>query len=316
MIPASLRAAITLGLLAASAARAQTRPAGPDSLTRRAMALAYLRIELAVRDRPLSPERTAPTNQVFDRATLAFFGGRYQQVIETLDSLGTAIKSEPAQGPRHRAEALRALERPSGERRVLSSPNGEVPYRVYRPKSAGKHPAPVIVALHGAGADETAFLEAYGAGRIRRLADSLGFIVVTPFTNAMMRASANLPLLLDDLAAQGPIDRKQVYLLGHSLGGGTAWRLAQDQAGIVAAVVCLAGAGAVSATAGAALPRTLVVGASVDPVVPPARLKIAVDQAHAIGWNVAYRELPDQGHTLMVGSFLDQAVTWLLSPKP
>ena len=62
----------------------------------------------------------------------------------------------------------------------------------------------------------------------------------------MMRAPANLSLLLDDLAAQGPIDRKQVYLLGHSLGGGTAWRLAQDQAGLVAAVVCLAGAGAVS----------------------------------------------------------------------
>ena len=58
----------------------------------------------------------------------------------------------------------------------------------------------------------------------------------------MMRAPANLPLLLDDLAAHGPIDRKQVYLLGHSLGGGTAWRLAQDQAGLVAAVVCLAGA--------------------------------------------------------------------------
>ena len=86
----------------------------------------------------------------------------------------------------------------------------------------------MIVALHGAGADETAFLEAYRAGRIRRL----------------------------------------------------------------------------------------VVGASVDPVVPPARLKIAVDQAHAIGWNVEYRELLNQGHTLMVGAFLDQAIAWLLTPKP
>ena len=84
----------------------------------------------------------------------------------------------------------------------------------------------------------------------------------------------------------------------------------------MAGVVCLAGAGTVLATAGATLPRTLVVGASVDPVVPPARLKIAVDQARAIGWNVEYRELPNQGHTLMVGSFLDQAVTWLLTPKP
>ena len=81
-------------------------------------------------------------------------------------------------------------------------------------------------------------------------------------------------------------------------------------------MVCLAGAGAVSATAGATLPRTLVVGALIDPVVPPARLKVAVDQARAIGWNVGYRELPNQGHTLMVGSFLDQAVAWLLTPNP
>ncbi len=302
--------------LAATLVHAQARPAGPDSLTRRAMALAYLRIELAVRDRPLAADRMAETNQTFDRATLAFFGGRYRQVIRTLDSLGTVIEADPAVGPRHREEALRALDRPSGERRVLSSPDGEVPYRLYRPQSIGNRPAPVVVALHGAGADETAFLEAYGAGRIRRLADSLGFIVVSPYTNAMMRASTNLPRLLDDVAAQGPIDRTRVYLLGHSLGGGTAWRLAQDQAGQIAAVVCLAGAGAVSATTGASLPRTLVVGASVDPVVPPARLKTAVDQAQAIGWAVDYRELPNQGHTLMVGSFLDQAVAWLLTPKP
>ncbi len=302
--------------LNAGLVHAQARPAGPDSLTRRAMALAYLRIELAVRDRPLAADRIAETNQTFDRATLAFFGGRYQQVIGTLDSLGTAIEADPAAGPRHRDEALRALDRPSGERRVISSPDGEVPYRLYRPKSIGDRPAPVVVALHGAGADETAFLEAYGAGRIRRLADSLGFIVATPFTNAMMRTSANLPRLLDDLSAQGAVDRTRVYLLGHSLGGGAAWRLAQDQAGLIAAVVCLAGAGAVSATTGPGLPRTLVVGASADPVVPPARLKSAVDQAQAIGWIVDYRELPNQGHTLMVGAYLDQAVTWLLTPKP
>lgn len=299
-----------------SLVQAQARPAGPDSLTRRAMALAYLRIELAVRDRPLAADRMAETNQTFDQATLAFFGGRYQQVIRTLDSLGAVIEAGPAIGPRHRDEALRALDRPSGERHVISSPDGEVPYRLYRPQSIGKRPAPVVVALHGAGADETAFLEAYGAGRLRRLADSLGFVIVTPFTNAMMRTSANLPRLLDDVATRGPIDRARVYLLGHSLGGGNAWRLAQDQAGSVAAVVCLAGAGAVSATTGAGLPRTLVVGASIDPIVPSARLKIAVDQAHAIGWNVEYRELLNQGHTLMVGSFLDQAVAWLLTPKP
>ena len=143
-------------------AHAQARPAGPDSLTRRAMA-----------------------QSASDRNP---------------DSLGTVIEADPAVGPRHRVEALRALDRPSGERQVISSPDGEVPYRLYRPKSIGNRPAPAVVALHGAGADETAFLEAYGAGRIRRLADSLGFIVVTPFTNAMLRTSANLPRLLDDVA--------------------------------------------------------------------------------------------------------------------
>lgn len=165
-----LQAAVALGLVT-NLLQAPARPAGPDSVTRRALALAYLRLERAVRDRPLAADRLAATNQTFDQATLAFLGGRYQQVIATLDSLGTVIEADPA-------------------------------------------------------------------------------------------------------------------------------------------------AGVVSATAGATLPRTLVVGASVDPHVPPARLKIAVDQARAIGWNVEYREFPNQGHTLMVGSFLDQAVTWLLSPIP
>ncbi len=293
-------------LITTASLGAQTRPAGPDSATRRALALAYLRVELANRD---------PT---FDHATLAFFTGRYQAVITTLDSIAGVIEGTSSSASRDRADAMKALDHPSGEPHTLGADSAAVPYRVYVPAKAGGGALPVVVALHGAGTNETAFLDAYGAGCLESLADSAGFLIVAPFTNAFMRSPDNLSRLLADVESHHPIDRRRVYLLGHSLGAMTAWRLAQEHPESIAAVVALAGAGPVTATAdrGKTLPRTLVVGASVDSVVPVPRLRRAVDAAQAIGWPIEYREIPNQGHTLMVGSALPAAVQWLLTnPK-
>jgi predicted esterase len=294
----------------------QAKPAAPpDAATRRAMALAYLRVEMANRDRPIAANRLGPLNQAFDRSTLRFFGGDYPAVLASLDSVAGAIEVDTSIASAHRAEAIHALDHPGGDRRVVTMPDGAtVPYRLYRPANVAKN-APVIVAFHGAGADETAFLEAYGAGQLRRLADRRGFVIVSPLSNAVAGRPERFDLVIADAATAFPFDRSRVYLLGHSLGGMVAWRLAQERPSVIRAVVCLAGAGTVTATpdASASLPPTLVFGGSLDIVVPPARLKPAVDAAKAIGWNVEYRELADQGHTLMVGMTLEQAVTWLLS---
>ena len=308
--------ASALIFLSAGTARAQARSAAPDSATRRAMALSYLRVELANRDHPIAADRLGPLNQAFDHATLAFFSGQYQAVIASLDSVAAAIEVDTTIAGTHRTEAAAALDHPAGEPHTVTMPDGSsFPYRLYRPKKAAKD-APIVVALHGAGTDEKAFMISYGAGKLRLLADQRGFVLVTPVTNAVMGSPEKFDRLLDDVATVAKFDRTRLFLIGHSLGGAAAWRLAQDRASAIRAVVCLAGAGPITATkeTPAALPRTMVIGASVDVVVPPARLKPAVEAAQALGWPIEYRELANQGHTLMVGAALDQAMDWFFSP--
>ena len=307
----------SVALLAAGNARAQNRPpAGPDSATRRALALAYLRVELANRDRPIVADRLGALNQAFDRTTLAFFGGKYPSVVASLDSVAAAIETDTTIAAAHRTEAARILDHPAGVLRTVSMPDGaSFPYRLYVPPKAGPN-APIVVALHGAGTNEAAFMGAYGAGKLRLLADKLGFVLVTPFTNGIMVSADRFDRLVDDVAGAAKFDRAHLYLMGHSLGAMTAFKFAQERSAAIKAVVCLAGASPVSATTdkAAALPRTLVIGAELDLLVPPARLKPAVDQAHAIGWRVEYRELAGQGHTLMVGAALDQAMDFFFKP--
>ena len=317
--PDRIRAAsLAMVIAAATTLAAQARPAGPDSVMRRQMALAYLRVELAVRDRPIATERLGPLNVAFDQSTLAFFSGKYAAVVGSLDSVAAAIEVDTSVAPRHRTEARRALDAPSGVRLFLPTDSGPVPYRLYAPSSLGPGPAPLLVALHGAGTSEAAFLEGYGAGKLRDLAEAGRFVVATPFTNGIMRSAANLDRLIDSVAGRYRIDRGRVYLLGHSLGAMTAWRFAQERPMLVAGVVCLAGAAPVTAAREQArrLPRTLVVGAALDQLVAAARLKQAVDAARAIGWAVQYRELADYGHTLMVGAALADAIQWLLEGGP
>jgi predicted esterase len=309
--------AAVLGLTAMRTLAAQSRPAGPDSATRRALALAYLRVELANRDHPIPPDRQAAINLTFDRATLAFFTGSYQSVIGTLDSIAGVIEGASKSDKRHHAEAEKALDHPSGEGHILGPDSTAVSYRVYVPARAPTGLLPVVVALHGAGTTESAFLDAYGAGHLRLLADSAGFLIVAPFTNTFMRSPDNLARLLADVETRHPIDRRRIYLLGHSLGAMTAWRLAQERPEAIAGVVAMAGAGAVTVDPSRAgrLPRTLVFGASVDSVVPVTRLAMSVEAARAIGWAVEYRELPNRGHTLMVGAALPAAIQWLFEKE-
>ena len=305
----------SMAVLAVTAAQAQNRPAGPDSATRRSLALAYLRVELANRDRPIAADRLGSLNQAFDRTTLAFFGGKYPAVIGSLDSVAAAIEVDTAVAQAHRTEAARILDHPAGQLRTVTMTDGTTfPYRLYVPAKARKHAA-IVVAFHGAGTDERAFMGAYGAGKLRLLADKLGFVLVTPFTNGVMVSADRFDRVIDDAANAARFDRTRLFVLGHSLGSMTAWRFAQERGSVIRAVVCLAGAGAVTATRdkAAGLPRTLVIGAELDLLVPPARLHPAVDAAKAVGWNVEYRELANQGHTLMVGAALDQAMDWFFT---
>jgi predicted esterase len=182
-----------------------------------------------------------------------------------------------------------------------------IPYRlVATPKVAtSATPVPVLIALHGAGADENVFVDAYGAGITPKLAGEQGMLFVSPATIAFSASPENLDALLAQLRTEYNIDSTRVYLMGHSLGAGSVARLASLRPQVLAAVVCLAGGAAVTV---ADAPPILFVGAEVDPLIPAKNVQ-AFAAATPTG---TYRLMPHEGHTMMVAPGVRVGIPWLL----
>ena len=197
--------------------------------------------------------------------------------------------------------------------RVLPIDDKNIPFRVYMPESAQDEVAvPVVVAFHGAGGDENMFMSAYGAGKIKALADEHGFLLASPLTYEFGGTDGpeRFDALIDALALTYPIDRHRIYVLGHSMGGGAITNLAKARPEAITAAVALAGfrgyQGAES------VPPTYVIAAEHDPLVPPSRIEPLAKQAQEAGLPVEYELMEGYGHTLVVGDVLPKAVEWLL----
>lgn len=195
--------------------------------------------------------------------------------------------------------------------RVLEVDGGLVPLRTFVPTACcdvDAPPSPVVIALHGAGGDENMFMDGYGAGLLRRLAEARQFIAVSPQTNAFAADPANFERLLDDLASRHSIDRARIYVVGHSMGAAAAATLARTHATALAGVACLAG----GSFGSGALARTLVVVGGIDPIVPPGGVLRSARAAIGAGQPVTIVEHPEFGHTLLVTHALPAVVEWLL----
>lgn len=245
---------------------------------------------------------------------------RDRAALLRFDPLGleTAILTEP---PLALADAI-ALEIAALERgddpyrgraddhwRTFRLADRGAPARVFAP--AAKDPAarPLLVALHGAGADENMFFRAYGDGVLKRLAREREFVVVTPRTEAMLRNERTLEELLVQIRADHAFDERRVYLLGHSMGAMTAARHAARDAERLAAVVCIAGAGSFAASE--SLAPTLVITGSEDRIVPAAGVGLAARAAIAAALPVELRVKDRRGHTLFVSRVLAEAFDWM-----
>lgn len=200
--------------------------------------------------------------------------------------------------------------RPGDTWRALQGPAGEVPFRLYAPREVGLGSRmPVVFALHGAGADENMFLEGYGDGRLRALADSIGFILVSPNTTALMRDIAAFDTLVALLEREYVVDRNTMYVLGHSMGGAATVRLATERRELVRAAAVIAGVGAPPPRG--EMSTLLMLAAETDLVVPAARVYRAAQAMQATGATVEYDVAMGWGHTLIVGARLDAVVRWL-----
>lgn len=168
---------------------------------------------------------------------------------------------------------------PTGDqhREYYFAPTGEqMPYRVYVPTTWTPDASlPIILMLHGAGADENSYMEQ--ADRLLpRLAEQHGYIVVSPLGFSPLGAYGNplrLPAVFgesDVAAAQRAAvvpsrrrelalselevitaleivteeygaDRSRTFLVGHSMGSGGAWHLAARYPGRWRAVAPMSG---------------------------------------------------------------------------
>jgi predicted esterase len=185
-----------------------------------------------------------------------------------------------------------------------------VPVRLLAPPSAVRPGvrAPLIVALHGAGGDENMFVDAYGAGVITRLADSLGALVVSPLANGFTAAAFDSVVAV--VQREYSVDSTRLYVVGHSMGAGITAMLANTRGARLAAVAAVAGGAPITAVDA---PPALFIAGGVDPVIPAARVQAAADATRAAGRTMEYRVLPSEGHTLIVGRVLPDAIAWLFT---
>jgi len=160
------------------------------------------------------------------------------------------------------AWAQPALESGDQHREYLFAPTGQqMPYRVYVPTSwDGERSLPIVLFLHGAGADENTYFE-QADGLLPTLAEQHGYIVVSPLGFTPLGAYGNplrLPAVFGESEAaaaqrsavtserqreldlselevitalelvteQYGADRSRTFLAGHSMGSGGVWHLA------------------------------------------------------------------------------------------
>src|SRR6185503_2258830 len=147
-------------------------------------------------------------------------------------------------------------------RQYTFAPTGQqMPYRVFVPPTwDGKASLPIILMLHGAGADENSYMS-MNDSLLPKLAAQHGYIVVSPLGFTAMGAYGN-PLRLPDVVGESAAavtqraavtaarqrelnlselevmtalevvteeygaDRSRTFLVGHSMGSGGAWHLA------------------------------------------------------------------------------------------
>ncbi len=199
--------------------------------------------------------------------------------------------------------------------RVLKTGDKEIPLRVYCPQTFDfSDRVPLVVAFHGAGVDENAFMDAYGAGRLKQLADQHRFLLVTPLTYSFSGATLgdSFDALLDSIGMNYPIDPKRIYVLGHSMGGGVTTAVVAARGAKIAAASPICGFRGLPADT-KDVPPMFVIAAELDPLANPKAVGPAAEAAKAAGFPVEYKLMANYGHTLVVGEILPEVLTWMLA---
>jgi len=165
---------------------------------------------------------------------------------------------------------------------------------------------PLVLALHGAGGSENLFCDGYGDGAIVKLCAQRGFILCAPRVAGF--GGSDLPALIETLATRYPIDRKHVFIIGHSMGAMATIEAVMQTPACFAAAAAISGGGVVKKSAALAKLPFFVAAGSAD------FGKGASEKLHqklqAAGINSSWHEYPDVEHLSIVQIALPDVFTF------
>ncbi|MCW7494295.1 alpha/beta hydrolase-fold protein [Leptospira sp. 2 VSF19] len=141
---------------------------------------------------------------------------------------------------------------PNEKQDVLEIQNNKRTYMVHYPKKWDGSPVPLLVALHGRFGSGSSMIK---QTKLDLLSDSKGFVVVFPdgFKRSWADGRGNTPAdqnkindvvfiesIVKRLIAEGSVNSKEIFLVGHSNGGFMAQRLAVEKPELWKGVVSVA----------------------------------------------------------------------------
>jgi poly(3-hydroxybutyrate) depolymerase len=216
------------------------------------------------------------------------------------------------------------------KRHYLMAESGEImPYSLYVPTSYnGKKPFPLVVLLHGSGANEESFFTGGQQRQVPTVAEERGFLVVAPLgyratggygrttstssqdPQAVRRrelSEADVLHVIDLMRQTYKVDDDRIYLLGHSMGAAGAWHLGAKFPERWAALACVAGSGTPSSLERMRNLPQLVVHGDADEVVPVERSRAMVEEMKRLGIEHRYIEVRDGDHNSIVERYIEDA---------
>ncbi len=237
-----------------------------------------------------------------------------------LVKLDQSIVDQLARGRYHDMKAVRGAD----DLVVKSPADGSLqPVAVYVPPSYdGSRPAPLVIFLHGRTASEN---DVIASPTVRAAADATHAIVVAPYARGDSQyvdpASADVYAALEMATKSFNIDKKSIYLAGHSMGGYGVFVVGPRHPEAWSGVMAVSG-GMVTETANDALkgfvhlPLYLVVG-SEDQIVPKGYTKRNADVLTGGGIETHYYEQPGGRHAIdSISAAFERAWRDMLSRHP
>jgi predicted peptidase len=195
-------------------------------------------------------------------------------------------------------------------------------YLLYLPREYGREDTlwPMILYLHGAMGRGSDFekMSWYPLPRLlREPGHDLPCVVLMPQCPAddVWGDPEGLLALVDEVSASHAIDPDRIYLVGYSMGGTGAWRLALAHPERFAAVAPMSGyADPARASRLKGVPIWVFHGAQ-DTRVPPAESGQMVRALEAAGADVRFSLDPERGHAPPSDAEHEQLFDWLLAQR-